>query len=523
MPLNNYPIKRALLSVSDKTGIVEFATALNTMGVELLSTGGTAKLLKNHGLHVIEVSDYTNFPEMLDGRVKTLHPKIHAGILARRGQDDTTLQQHQIPTIDLVVVNLYPFAKVIAEPNCDLATAIENIDIGGPTMLRAAAKNYTAVTVVTDAADYQTILQEMQENNGTTNLATRLTLAQKVFALTSQYDSLIAEYLFKAQHKDAFPNYYTPRFIHKQSLRYGENPHQAAAFYIENNFQGTAIATAEQIQGKELSFNNIADADAALNCVLSFGDQPACVIVKHANPCGVAVGENILAAYQKAFACDPQSAFGGIIAFNRKLDQITAETLLAQQFVEVIVAPDIDPAAKKLLQQKPNVRVLIFTATVSLKSHDYDYKRVTGGLLIQTHDAGTIDSNELQVVSQQQPTPPQLQDLLFAWKVVKFVKSNAIVLVKDQATIGIGAGQMSRVDSVHIACTKAIRAGFSTQDAVMASDAFFPFRDSVDQAAAAGISAIIQPGGSLRDAEVIAAANELGVAMVLTGMRHFRH
>lgn len=522
MPSSN-PIKRALLSVSDKMGLVEFATALNRMGIEILSTGGTAALLKNHKLPVIDVSEYTNFPEMLDGRVKTLHPKIHAGILARRGQDDATLQQCAIPTIDLVVVNLYPFAKTIADPNCDLSNAIENIDIGGPTMLRAAAKNYKDVTVITDSADYQSILQEMQENNNATTLVTRLALAQKVFALTSQYDSLIAEYLFKTQEPDAFPNFYTPRFVHKQSLRYGENPHQAAAFYIENNFQGTAIATAEQIQGKELSFNNIADADAALNCALSFIDQIACVIVKHANPCGVAIGETTLAAYQKAFACDTQSAFGGIIAFNRKLDQITTETILAQQFVEVIVAPDIEPAALKLLQQKPNIRVLICGANVAYKASSYDYKRVTGGLLIQTHDLGTITNQEIQIVSQQQPTPAQLQDLLFAWKVVKFVKSNAIVLVKDQATIGIGAGQMSRVDSVHIACTKALRAGFSTQDAVMASDAFFPFRDSVDQAAAAGITAIIQPGGSLRDPEVIAAADELGVAMVVTGMRHFRH
>lgn len=517
-------IKRALLSVSDKTGIVEFAQQLHALNIELLSTGGTAKLLKQHHIPVIDVSDYTGFPEILDGRVKTLHPKIYGGLLSRRdSEDDAVLQQHQISPIDLVAVNLYPFEKTIAQSPHDLLAAIENIDIGGPCMLRAAAKNFAAVTIITDNGDYQHIIKEIQDHQGATTENTRFELAQKAFAHVAHYDAIIANYFnavtLNGKHLE-FPQNYTLQFHKKQDLRYGENPHQKAAFYAELNAVG--IASAQQLQGKELSFNNIADADAALECVQSFA-EPACVIVKHANPCGVAVAQDLVTAYQKAFACDSTSAFGGIIAFNRPLTAALAKIIIEQQFVEVIIAPEIANDALQILQQKSAIRVL----SAGIKRNgkiEFHYQRVSGGLLMQERDHLQIDNkDDLKVVTQRAPTTTEFNDLIFAWKVVKYVKSNAIVFVKDQATIGIGAGQMSRVDSVEIAIRKAARANLSTQSAVMASDAFFPFRDGIEAAVKAGITAIIQPGGSIRDNEVIQAADEADVAMVFTGIRHFRH
>ncbi|MHB1141987.1 MAG: bifunctional phosphoribosylaminoimidazolecarboxamide formyltransferase/IMP cyclohydrolase [Sulfuricaulis sp.] len=520
-------IRRALISVSDKSGVVEFARALKALRVEILSTGGTAKLLADNGVAVTEVSDYTGFPEMLDGRVKTLHPKIHGGILGRRDLDShvQAMQQRDIPPIDLVVVNLYPFEETVARQDCTLADAIENIDIGGPTLLRAAAKNHSAVTVVVDAADYAPVLEEMKQRQGGVSDATRFRLATKAFAHTAAYDGAIANYLGREQPGGAradFPDTFNMQFRHAMGLRYGENPHQKAAFYVERRPAEACVATARMLQGKELSFNNIADADAALECVKSFGET-ACVIVKHANPCGVAIADSVLDAYQHAYVTDPTSAFGGIIAFNRPLDAATAKAILVRQFVEVIVAPAVHDDAKPILAGKPNVRVLETGAWGATRPGQLDYRRVTGGLLVQDADHGQITEKDLKVVTQRRPSPQELRDLLFAWKVVKFVKSNAIVYCKEGRTLGVGAGQMSRVYSARIASIKATDAGLEVRGSVMASDAFFPFRDGLDQAAEAGVTAVIQPGGSMRDKEVIEAADQHGIAMVFTGMRHFRH
>ena len=515
-------IQRALISVSDKSGIVAFAQALNERGIEILSTGGTAKLLADNGVNVKEVSDYTGFPEMMAGRVKTLHPKIHGGLLGRRGIDESVMAEHDIQPIDLLVVNLYPFEETIAKPDCDLATAIENIDIGGPAMLRSAAKNHAAVTVVVNAADYDTVLQEMAANNGAVTEKTRFELARKVFAHTAHYDGAIANYLGQ-QDGEPFSPTLTLQYQKVQAMRYGENPHQKAAFYVESNPKEVSVATATQLQGKELSYNNVADTDAALECVKSF-DETACVIVKHANPCGVAIGDTIFTAYDRAFKTDPTSAFGGIIAFNRTLDVETAKAIIERQFVEVIIAPEIAEDAKPILATKKNVRVLVSGKWTEKRATGLlDFKRINGGLLVQDRDLGVITAADLKIVTEKQPTKTEIQDLLFAWKVAKFVKSNAIVYCKDGMTIGVGAGQMSRVYSAKIAAIKAADEKLEVQGSVMASDAFFPFRDGIDSAAEVGIKAVIQPGGSMRDEEVIAAANEHGIAMVFTGMRHFRH
>jgi phosphoribosylaminoimidazolecarboxamide formyltransferase/IMP cyclohydrolase len=519
------PIRRALLSVSDKTGIVDFAKALAARGVELLSTGGTARLLAEAGLAVIEVSDHTGFPEMMDGRVKTLHPKVHGGILGRRGTDDTIMAEHGIAPIDLVVVNLYPFRETVARPDCDLATAIENIDIGGPTLLRAAAKNHADVTVVVNAGDYAEVLASLEAHDGAVDDALRFRLAARAFEHTAAYDGAIANYLGArdGSHGEPtpFPRTFNTQFVHAQALRYGENPHQGAAFYVEQPAGEASIATARQLQGKELSYNNIADTDAALECIKQFADGPACVIVKHANPCGVALGANLLEAYDRAYATDPESAFGGIIAFNGELDAATAEAIVARQFVEVIIAPAVSAEASEAVAAKKNVRLLECGAWPSESAARLDYKRVNGGLLVQ--DADLALHGELRVVTQREPSEAEMRDLRFTWRVAKFVKSNAIVYGRDGQTIGVGAGQMSRVNSARIAAIKAEHAGLEVRGAVMASDAFFPFRDGIDNAAAAGIGAVIQPGGSMRDDEVIAAADEHGMAMVFTGMRHFRH
>ena len=520
------PIKRALLSVSDKSGIVEFAQSLHQLGVEILSTGGTAKLLAEKGIPVIEVSDYTGFPEMMDGRVKTLHPKIHGGILGRRGTDDAVMAEHQIGGIDLVAVNLYPFEQTVAKADCSLEDAIENIDIGGPTMIRAAAKNHRDVTIIVDAADYSRVLDEMNANSGATTLATRFDLAVKTYEHTARYDGMIANYLGRINaegDKDDFPRTFNLQVRQVQTMRYGENPHQKAAFFIEPNAPEGSISRARQLQGKELSYNNIADTDAALECVKQFDsaeDGPACVIVKHANPCGVAIGNSLLEAYDRAYSTDPESAFGGIIAFNRELDGETAKAIVARQFVEVIIAPKVSQAAIDAVSAKQNVRLLECGQWGD--SHEtLDFKRVNGGLLVQSSDLLLV--NDIRVVSKRQPTEQEVRDLLFAWKVAKFVKSNAIIYGKQAMTVGVGAGQMSRVNSARIAAIKADHAGLVVEGSVMASDAFFPFRDGIDNAAAAGIAAVIQPGGSMRDEEVIAAADEHDMAMVFTGMRHFRH
>jgi len=525
------PVRRALISVSDKTGIVEFAQALAAKNVEILSTGGTFKLLKDSGINAIEVSDYTGFPEMMDGRVKTLHPKIHGGVLGRRGQDDAVMEEHGINPIDMVVVNLYPFEATTANPDCTLPDAIENIDIGGPTMVRSAAKNNAHVGIVVNASDYDAILAELDEHNGLTNKM-RFDLALKAFEHTAAYDGMIANYLGRINQEaeelstadmDEFPRTFNTQFIKAQGMRYGENPHQNAAFYVEANPKEASIATASQIQGKELSFNNVADTDAALECVKSF-TKPACVIVKHANPCGVAVSTNgIKEAYDLAFATDTESAFGGIIAFNRELDGDTAAAIVERQFVEVIIAPSISDDAKLAVASKKNVRLLETGEWAAERAVGYDYKRVNGGLLVQTRDNGMITADDLKVVTKRQPTEKEMHDLIFAWKVAKFVKSNAIVYANNRQTVGVGAGQMSRVNSARIAAIKAEHAGLEVKGSVMASDAFFPFRDGIDNAAKAGIAAVIQPGGSIRDEEVIAAADEAGMAMVFTGMRHFRH
>jgi phosphoribosylaminoimidazolecarboxamide formyltransferase/IMP cyclohydrolase len=527
------PIRRALLSVSDKTGLVEFAQFLLSQGVELLSTGGTAKLLSDNGLKVIEASDYTGHPEIMDGRVKTLHPKIHGGILARRGQDEQVMQDNDIQAIDLVVVNLYPFAATVANEDCTVQQAIENIDIGGPTMVRAAAKNHNDVTIVVNVKDYGRVMSEMLANAGSVAKTTRFDLAIAAFEHTAEYDGMIANYFGTmlesteceedcGHSHSEFPRTYNMQFTKKQDLRYGENSHQTAAFYVENDIQEASVATAQQLQGKALSFNNIADTDAALECVKEF-EQPACVIVKHANPCGVALGEDIFSAYNRAYQTDPTSAFGGIIAFNRELDEQTAQAIVDRQFVEVIIAPTVSEGAMKVISAKKNLRLLACGDWYGQLTQGHDFKRVNGGLLVQERDFAMVESEDLQVVSKIQPTEQQLKDLIFTWKVAKYVKSNAIVYCNDSQTIGVGAGQMSRVYSAKIAGIKAADEGLQVQGSVMASDAFFPFRDGIDAAAAAGISAIIQPGGSMRDQEVIDAADEHGMAMVFTGMRHFKH
>ncbi len=521
--MNNI-VTRALVSVSDKAGIVEFSRSLSVLGIEILSSGGTAKLLLDNGIPAIEVSDYTGFPEMMDGRVKTLHPKIHGGILGRRGIDEGIMSLHGIKPIDLVIVNLYPFESTVAKPDCDLETAIENIDIGGPALIRAAAKNNNAVGVVVDSADYTGIIEELKSSNKCLSDATRFKLAAKSFAHTSKYDAAVAEYLTnRVADAKSFPDDLLLRFNHVQSMRYGENPHQEAAFYIERYPPQGTIASARQLQGKELSYNNIADADAALECVKSFDGLPACVIVKHANPCGIAQAGNLLEAYDRAYATDPTSAFGGIIAFNQALDAVTAKSIIDRQFVEVIIAPAITSDALQILSAKQNIRVLDCGQWPTIAPAAWDFKRVVGGLLVQDRDDGRITRADLKVVTQRSPSELELTDLLFAWKTCKFVKSNAIVYAKNNQTIGIGAGQMSRVYSARIAAIKAADEGLEVKGSVMASDAFFPFRDGVDSAAAVGVTAVIQPGGSVRDEEVIAAADEHGLAMVFTGMRHFRH
>ncbi|WP_370558960.1 bifunctional phosphoribosylaminoimidazolecarboxamide formyltransferase/IMP cyclohydrolase [Edwardsiella tarda] len=524
------PVRRALLSVSDKTGIVEFARALHQRGIELLSTGGTARLLSEAGLPVIEVSDYTGFPEMMDGRVKTLHPKIHGGILGRRGRDSDIMQQHEIKPIDMVVVNLYPFAQTVARPDCTLEAAVENIDIGGPTMVRSAAKNHNDVAIIVNNHDFDRVIAEMDANHGSLSQATRFDLAIKAFEHTAAYDSMIANYfgtLVAPYHGDTsnpsgrFPRTLNLNLVKKQDMRYGENGHQQAAFYVEEPVREASIATAQQLQGKALSYNNIADTDAALECVKSFA-EPACVIVKHANPCGVAIASDLLQAYERAYQTDPTSAFGGIIAFNRPLDAKTAQAIIARQFVEVIIAPRISDEALDVLSTKQNVRVLA-CGEWGEACPGLDFKRVNGGLLVQDRDLGMVGADDLHVVSTRQPSEQELRDALFCWKVAKFVKSNAIVYARDNMTVGIGAGQMSRVYSAKIAGIKAADEGLPVAGSVMASDAFFPFRDGIDAAAAVGITCVIQPGGSIRDDEVIAAANEHGIAMIFTGMRHFRH
>ncbi len=530
-------VKRfALLSVSDKAGIVEFAKGLVDSGFGILSTGGTFKLLTESGVAATEVSAHTGFSEMMDGRVKTLHPKIHGGILGRRGIDDDIMSEHGIDRIDIVAVNLYPFAATVAKSDVKMSDAIENIDIGGPAMVRSAAKNHAHVGIITNPADYARVLNEIQ-TAGDISYATRFDLAVKAFEHTAHYDGMIASF-FGARLNDAatapsedstpttdFARTFNVQLAKSQDLRYGENPHQKAAFYVEHGAQEASVATARQLQGKELSYNNIADTDAALECVKSF-TKPACVIVKHANPCGVSVSpDGILDAYNLAYATDPESAFGGIIAFNRPLDVETARAIVERQFVEVIIAPSIEDGVLEVTGTKKNVRVLVCgdLPNPEERATQLDYKRVNGGLLVQDQDLGMITKSDLRVVTERAPTEAELDDLIFAWKVAKYVKSNAIVYAKNRQTIGIGAGQMSRVNSARIAAIKAEHAGLVVEGAVMASDAFFPFRDGIDNAAAAGIKCIIQPGGSMRDEETIAAANEHGIAMVFTGMRHFRH
>lgn len=519
------PVRRALLSVSDKTGIVEFAQGLAAHGVELLSTGGTYRLLKENGITVKEVSEHTGFPEIMDGRVKTLHPKIHGGILARRGQDDAVMADNDITPIDMVVVNLYPFAATVAKPDCTLEDAIENIDIGGPTMVRACAKNHAYTTIVVNADDYTRVLGELDDNAGQVSTSTRFDLAVKAFEHTAGYDGAIADYLGRQVASDGttFARTFNLQLHKKLDMRYGENPHQNAAFYVDPAASEPSVATAKTLQGKPLSFNNVADTDAAFECVKAF-DETACVIVKHANPCGVAVGATALEAYDKAFATDPTSAFGGIIAFNVPLDADTARAIVDRQFVEVIIAPGVHDEAARIVAEKQNVRLLdVGDHWPGTAQPAFDFKRVNGGLLVQDRDQGMVTEEALTVVSERAPTSEEMRDLTFAWRVAKFVKSNAIVYAKAGQTIGVGAGQMSRVYSAKIAGIKAADEGLSVPGSVMASDAFFPFRDGIDAAAAAGITAVIQPGGSMRDQEVIDAANEAGIAMVFTGMRHFRH
>jgi phosphoribosylaminoimidazolecarboxamide formyltransferase/IMP cyclohydrolase len=519
-------VRRALISVSDKTGVAQLARSLVELNIELLSTGGTAKLIRDAGLPVTDVSAHTGFPEIMAGRVKTLHPKIHGGLLGRRGTDEPVMEEHGIAPIDLLVVNLYPFEKTIAREDCDLDEAIENIDIGGPAMLRAAAKNHAGVAVVVDPTDYDGILNELREGNGRLDHKTRFRLAVKAFSHTAHYDSAISRYLsgyLEGAQKDELGESFELNLRRKQTLRYGENPHQRAAFYVEPDAGQASVATAVQKQGKELSYNNIADADAALECVKQFR-KPACVIVKHANPCGVATDSSISAAYERAYQTDPTSAFGGIIAFNRNLDATTAALIVSRQFVEVIIAPDADEEAMEVVKSKANIRVLLTGSwDVDHPGTGLDFKRVNGGLLVQDRDQALVTMNQITVVSERQPSPQELSDMMFAWRVAKFVKSNAIVFCKNSMTIGVGAGQMSRVYSTRIAAIKAADVNLEVKGSVMASDAFFPFRDGIDAAAEHGITAVIQPGGSMRDEEVIQAANEHDLAMVFTGMRHFRH
>ncbi|MGI8740878.1 MAG: bifunctional phosphoribosylaminoimidazolecarboxamide formyltransferase/IMP cyclohydrolase [Gammaproteobacteria bacterium] len=513
---------RALLSVSDKNGIVELAQRLRKLGMEILSTGGTARLLAKHDIPVIEVSDYTGFPEIMDGRVKTLHPRIHGGILGRPGEDDAVMASMDIPPIDLLVVNLYPFEQTVARADHTLAEAIENIDIGGPAMLRAAAKNHAHVAVLTDPAQYADALLAL-ERDGAISDWTRFGLAVAAFNHVAVYDGAISDYLSSLDGHGArqpFPAQANGRFVKVMDLRYGENPHQQAALYRDLYPAPGTLATFRQLQGKELSFNNIADADTAWECVRHFG-QPACVIVKHANPCGAAVAKDIGAAYDRAYRTDPTSAFGGIIAFNRILNAATAKTIIEHQFVEVLLAPGFETDALKVIQRKAGMRALEIPPGDGYNTHDI--KRIGSGLLMQTVDNRAITSDDLKVVSKRAPGWQELDDLLFAWRVAKFVKSNAIVYARDEHTLGIGAGQMSRVYSARIAGLKAADEGLPLAGAVMASDAFFPFRDGIDAAHLAGIAAVIQPGGSQRDGEIITAADEHGMAMVFTGVRHFRH
>ena len=515
------PIQRALISVSNKTGLVEFCRSLTEeFNIEIISTGGTLKVLEEASISAVEISQFTNFPEMMDGRVKTLHPKVHGGILARREQDQEIMEENNILAIDLVVVNLYPFKEIISKADVSLEEAIENIDIGGPSMVRSAAKNNKYVGVVVEPDDYPLILKEMKGNRGSLSQEMRSSLATKAFNHTANYDTVISGYLSSLTEQD-FPNRIFAKFQKKEVMRYGENPHQKAAFYIDETKQGNGLGNAIQLQGKQLSYNNIADTDAALECVKSF-EEPTCVIIKHANPCGVATDVDITEAYQKAFDADSTSAFGGIIALNRKLEERTAQQIIDNQFVEVIIVPGVSSSAQKILSTKENIRVLKMENMENLSS-GFKFLSVTDGLLVQEIDNGSISAKDLKIVSSREPTEKEVQDCLFAWKVCKFVKSNAIVYAKNNQTVGIGAGQMSRIDSTQIAASKAKENGFKTKGCAMASDAFFPFRDGIDVAASMGISSIIQPGGSIRDDEIIEAANEANMAMIFTGMRHFRH
>ena len=515
-----FKVRRVLVSVSDKSDLIPFVKGLADLGAEILSTGGTARQLRDAGIDAIDVSDKTGFPEIMDGRVKTLHPTIHGGLLGRRGTDEGVMDEHGIEPIDLLCVNLYPFEATIARADATIDDAIENIDIGGPAMIRAASKNHDGVAVVVDPADYDSVLAAL--NGEGLDLEDRRRLAAKAYAHTASYDTAITKYLSNSLGDEPLGErmLYSGRLV--QRMRYGENPHQDAAFYIDQQAPAGSLATAKQLQGKALSYNNIADSDAALECVKQF-DAPACVIVKHANPCGVAVADDILSAYDKAFRTDPTSAFGGIIAFNRPLDEKTAAAIIERQFVEVIVAPQVEPAAADVCSAKKNVRVLETGDWPAEGLPGFDFKKVSGGLLVQNTDLGRITAADLKVVTEKKPTAAQINDMLFAWTVVKYVKSNAIIFCRDGMTIGVGAGQMSRVYSTKIAAIKAADEGLEVEGSVMASDAFFPFRDGIDAAAETGIAAIIQPGGSMRDEETIQAANEHGLAMVFTGMRHFRH
>ena len=513
-------VRRALVSVSDKRGLIPFVTGLTELGVEVLSTGGTCRQLREAGLEIIEVSEKTGFPEIMDGRVKTLHPVIHGGLLGRRGTDEAVMEEHGIEPIDLLVVNLYPFEQTIARADATIDDAIENIDIGGPAMIRAASKNHDGVAVVVSPDDYEGVLESLRSD--ALSLEERRRLAAKAYAHTASYDTAITKYLSQSLGDDVLGERFLYSGSLSEKLRYGENPHQDAAFYVDQQTPAGSLASAKQLQGKALSYNNIADSDAALECVKQFA-EPACVIVKHANPCGVAVAGDILEAYDKAFKTDPTSAFGGIIAFNRPLDAKTAGTIIDRQFVEVVVAPAIDAEAADIISAKKNVRLLETGPFPTESTAGFEFKKVGGGLLVQNSDMGVITADDLKVVTDIAPTSEQIQDMLFAWTVVKYVKSNAIIFCKDNMTIGVGAGQMSRVYSTKIAAIKAADEGLEVKGSVMASDAFFPFRDGIDAAAEYGISAIIQPGGSMRDDEVIQAANEHGLAMVFTGMRHFRH
>lgn len=518
----NTAIRRALISVSNKDNILPFAQSLHELNIEILSTGGTAQLLREHNLPVVEVADYTGFPEIMDGRIKTLHPKIHGGLLGRAGTDDNIMQTHAITAIDLLVVNLYPFQQVIQEPDCSLATAIENIDIGGPTMLRAGAKNCDRVTVLIDPQDYAKVLTALQ-TNGNTDKALRLRLARKVFAYCAEYDAVIAKYFNAHNQSTALPSLFYCQFNKVQDLRYGENPQQKAALYKDDKTIAGTVVNSEQLQGKALSYNNIVDAETALCCVQSFPHKFACTIVKHADPCGIGIGHTQLEAYENALATDPTSSFGGVIAFNQTLNKQVAEEIISKQFVEVIIAPAADIAAQTVLKQKPNVRLLCCGHSEKSNLPQYGLKRINGGLLLQEVDSDNITAADLQIVSERQPSKQELTDLLFAWNAVKYVRSNAIVYAKNERALSISGGQTSRVDCVRFANIKANDNNVSLQDAVMASDAFFPFPDGIEIAAKAGISAVIQPGGSIRDDKVITAVNKAEMAMVFTGIRHFRH